>query len=310
MLVHRNFDSLPVFQNAVITIGTFDGVHRGHQKLIEKTREKALQIRGENVLITFDPHPRTIVFQNEDTLRLLSTMDEKIKLLEQYGADHLVIVPFTREFSLLSAKDYVEKFLVSHFHPAVIVIGYNHQFGHHRDGNIELLRKLSAQYHFQVEEIPKQMVDEIEVSSTRIRIALQEGDVKTTSHLLGHYYSLSGRVIRGEQLGRKLGFPTANLSVPEMFKLIPADGVYAVTINIDQETRNGVMSIGMRPTVNGSHRTIETYIFDFAADLYEKVITVNFIGWIREEIKFESLDLMAEEIGRDVIRAKKILTEI
>lgn len=307
MKVHQNPDSLPSFRKAVITVGTFDGVHRGHQVLIEKIRQLAHEIAGESVLITFDPHPRAVVFPNDDSLRLLSTTEEKIRLLEKLGVDHLVIVPFTKEFSLLSATAYVEEFLVKKFHPATIVIGYNHQFGHHRDGNIELLRKLADQNSFRVEEIHKQIVDDIEVSSTRIRIALQEGDVKTTSHLLGYFYSLSGTVTKGNQLGRKLGFPTANIVPDDKYKLIPSDGVYAIRIILGNEKRNGAMNIGMRPTVNGTFRTIEAYIFDFNRDIYGHEITVEFIEWIREERKFETLDLMIEEIRRDEIKAREIL---
>ena len=307
MIVHRNPDSLPSFRHAVITIGTFDGVHRGHQVLIGKIRQLAHEVDGESVLITFDPHPRAVVFPHDDSLRLLSTTEEKIRLLEKLGVDHLVIVPFTKEFSLISATAYIEEFLVKKFHPAIIVIGYNHQFGHHRDGNIELLRKLADQNKFRVEEIPKQIVDDIEVSSTRIRIALQEGDVKTASHLLGYSYSLSGKVTKGEQLGRKLGYPTANIVPGDKYKLIPADGVYAIKIILGNEKRNGVMSIGMRPTVNGTHRTIEAYIFDFNNDIYGEEITVEFIEWIREERKFETLDLMVEEIKIDEQKARATL---
>jgi len=307
MQVHRNIDMLPRFKNAVITIGTFDGVHKGHQQLIGRILQLSKEINGESVLITFDPHPRAVINPNDQSLRLLSTTEEKIKLLDSFHVDHLVIVPFTKEFSMLPARDYVEKFLAEKFHPAIIVIGYNHHFGHHRDGNIELLRNLSAQFYFRIEEIPKQMVDEIEVSSTRIRIALQEGDVSTASHLLGHKYSLTGKVVKGNQLGRKLGFPTANISVEDRFKLIPADGVYVVKVFVKDDWKNGVMNIGYRPTVNGTHRTIEVYIFDFTGDLYDQEINVEFVEFIREERKFETLDLMVEEIRRDEQTARRIL---
>ncbi len=309
MEVHRSSQTPLTFRNAVITTGTFDGVHRGHQKLIEQVNGAAEKINGESVLITFDPHPRSVVYPGDLSLRLLSTTDEKIALLRPLGIDHLVIVPFTKEFSLLSAKEYVANFLVLQFQPSIIVIGYNHQFGHHRDGNIELLRKLSAQYHFKIEEMLKQMVDDIEISSTRIRIALIEGDVTTARQLLGHYYSVSGTVIKGNQLGRKLGYPTANIAVSDEFKLVPADGIYAIRIDIDGETKNGVLSIGMRPTINGTERTIEAYVFGFSGDLYDKKLTLHFIRWIREERKFDTLDLMVDEIRNDEIKARKILAE-
>ena len=310
MLVHRNINALPAFHHAVLTIGTFDGVHKGHQQLIARIRRLSEEIEGESVLITFDPHPRTVVSQEKKPVRLLSTIEEKITLLESLGVDHLVIAPFTREFSMLSARDYVEKFLVEKFHPSIIVIGYNHHFGHHRDGNLELLQSLSARYQFRVEEISKQMVDEIEVSSTRIRLALDDGDVSTASHLLGHPYSITGKVIKGNQLGRKFGYPTANIEPDDSAKLVPADGVYAIRIQLPQsdQWKNGVMSIGYRPTVNGTHHTIEAFVFDFDGNLYDQQITVQFVQYIREERKFETVDFMIEEIRNDERIARQILT--
>jgi riboflavin kinase/FMN adenylyltransferase len=314
MNVHRNIEALPRFRNAVITVGTFDGVHRGHQKLILRILQLAAETGGESVLITFDPHPRTIVAHDGNPVRLLTTLDEKIRLLYELGVEHLVVVPFTKEFSMLSARDYIEKFLVEKFAPSVIAIGYNHRFGHHRDGNIELLRSGAARFGFQVEEIPKQMVDEIEVSSTRIRLALEEGDVKTAAHLLSHPYAITGRVVKGNQLGRKFGYPTANLDVADPSKQIPADGVYAVRALVPagggSEWKNGAMSIGFRPTVNGTHHTIEVYVFDYSADLYGQEIIVQFIEFIREERKFETVDLMIEEIRRDEEKARQILASL
>jgi len=310
MKVHKNPEALLCFRNAVIKVGTFDGVHRGHQQLIHRIKELAKNIDGESVLITFDPHPRTIVYPGDSSLYLLSTLQEKIDLLNHYEVDHLVVVPFTKEFSRLSAKKYVDQFLISKFHPAMIVIGYNHQFGHHRDGNIELLRKLSDKYDFTVEEIPKQLIDDIEVSSSRIRLALLEGDVKTASHLLGHHYFIEGKVVKGDQLGRKLGYPTANIQVPDRFKLIPGDGVYAVTAILGQQQFKGAASIGFRPTVNGNHRTIEAFLFDFNRDIYDQLLRVTFVAWIREEQKFKSMEKLVEEMARDVERAKVELNDV
>ncbi len=311
MKVHYNNNSLPVFKNAVITIGTFDGVHHGHQKLIEKIIQLAKQVKGESVLITFEPHPRIVVFPDDHSLKILSTIEEKILLLENLEVDHLVVIPFNKQFSQLTAKEYVVDFLVGKFNPATIVIGYNHQFGHHRDGNVELLKKLSDQFNFNVEELNKQMIDDIEVSSTRIRIAIQEGDVKTANQLLGHIYSLTGVVVKGNQLGRKLGYPTANVKIEDDYKLIPADGVYAIRCIFEMEeravTKNAVCSIGYRPTVNGTHRTVEAFIFDFDGNIYNQKLTIEFVERIREEEQFETLDLMVEEIRRDEIKARKIL---
>jgi riboflavin kinase/FMN adenylyltransferase len=280
------------------------------QQLIHRIKKLARAINGESVLVTFEPHPRTIVYPEDTSLYLLSTLQEKIDLLNQYKVDHLIVVPFTKEFSRLSAREYVDQFLVNRFHPAVIVIGYNHQFGHHRDGNIELLKKLSDTYHFTIEEIPKQLIEDIEVSSSRIRLALLEGDVKTASHLLGHHYFMEGIVVRGKQLGRKLGFPTANVQVPDKYKLIPGDGVYAVKAALGQHHFKGAASIGFRPTVNGNHRTIEAYLFDFNKDIYDQLLKITFIEWIREERKFESVEKMVEEMKRDVERAKVKLNNI
>lgn len=307
MQVHKNLSELPSLKKAVITVGTFDGVHLGHQHLIQRIKKLAAEISGESVLITFDPHPRTIVFPDDHSLRILSTLDEKIELLHEYHVDHLVVAPFTPDFSQMTARNYVDHFLAGLFHPAIIAIGYNHQFGHHRDGNIELLRKLSREYGYRVEEITKQIVDDIEVSSTRIRIALQEGDVKTAAHLLGHRYSLQGLVVKGNQLGRKFGYPTANISINDPFKLIPADGVYAIRASLNNGWIDGVASIGFRPTVNGRHRTVEAFLFDFERNLYDQQLKIEFVEWIRPEVKFETVDLMIAEIEKDVTLSKKIL---
>lgn len=311
MLVHTDIHSLPPFKNAVITTGTFDGVHLGHQKLIEKIKQLAAESGGESVLITFEPHPRTVVFPADQSLKLLSDKEEKIMLLSRQNIDHLVIIPFTKEFSQLTAGEYVSDFLVKYFKPGMVVIGYNHQFGHHRDGNVELLRKLSSTYHFKVEEISRQMVDDINISSTRIRIALQEGDVKIASRQLGYDYSLSGTVVKGNQLGRKLGYPTANIAVKDAYKLIPADGVYAVRCETKRNgqiiTKNAVCSIGFRPTINGTVRTIEAYIFDFNENIYDQQLKIIFIDRIREEKKFDTIDLMVKEIKVDVEKTKRIL---
>lgn len=309
MKVYKDISALPAFRQAVITVGTFDGVHQGHQHLIQHIRKRAAEINGESILITFDQHPRAVVYPEDPTLRILSTPEEKIELLQALKVDHLVIVPFTREFSKLSARDYVDQFLAGKFHPAIIAIGYNHQFGHHRDGNIELLRKLAAVYNFGVEEISKQMVDEIEVSSTRIRIALTEGDVRTGAHLLGHPYSLQGIVVKGNQLGRKFGYPTANIAVADPYKLIPADGVYAIRAQVKDQLLDGVASIGFRPTVNGRHRTVEAFLFDYDGDLYNTTLKIYFVEWLRSEVKFETVDLMITAIEKDVQNSKLILAK-
>lgn len=286
MKVYRSINNLPLFKNPVITIGTFDGVHEGHRHLIQKIKSLANENHGECLLITFDPHPRLVVYPDDKSLRILTTLNEKISFLEKEGVDHLIVVPFTKEFSLLSAKDYLQNFLIEKFHPSIIVTGYNHSFGHHRDGNIEMLKKFENEFHYKVEELNKQLVDDIAVSSTRIRIALNEGDIELASHLLGHSYSISGTVVHGQQLGNKIGFPTANISINDSLKLIPADGVYAVHVNYKNEKLKGMMNIGYRPTVDGLHHKLEVHLLDFDKDLYTEELEIHFVKRLREEKNF------------------------
>jgi riboflavin kinase/FMN adenylyltransferase len=310
MLVHNDTTHLPIFNKPIVTTGTFDGVHRGHVQLIETLTRHAQDTGGESVLITFDPHPRQVLNPEEDSLRLLTTREEKIRLLEKLGIDHVVFVAFNKAFAALSAHDYLKNFLVDKFHPAAIALGYNHNFGHHRDGNIELLKKYQDQFGYTVIEISKQIVDDINVSSTRIRLALNEGDLSTANHLLGRPYSFSGTVVTGRQLGRTLGFPTANLDIVDTQKLIPAFGVYAVKAWIGEEMNNGVMNIGNRPTVDGKNRTIEVHLFDFDRDIYNQTITVELWHYLRPEQKFEGLEALKAQINMDKMKAGQLLNLI
>jgi len=310
MKVYHSSNNLPEFKNPVVTIGTFDGVHAGHRKLIQKIKSIADKISGESVLITFEPHPRLIIHPEEKSLRILTTLDEKINLLESEGVDQLVIIPFTSEFSLQSAKDYIKNFLVNKFHPKVIITGYNHSFGHHRDGNIEMLRKHETEFNYKVEELNKQLIDDIAVSSTRIRIALSEGDIELASHLLGHTYAISGMVVKGQQLGNKLGFPTANISINDSLKLIPADGVYAVRIKYKNNFLKGMMNIGFRPTVDGLHHKLEVHLFDFNKDLYNEILEIQFVKRLREERKFLTVDDLKEQLHKDKEQSILILKDI
>lgn len=307
MRVYRSIENLPEFKNPVVTIGTFDGVHEGHRHLIQKIKSLAKEIGGESLLITFHPHPRLVVYPDDKSLRILTTLEEKISLLEAEGVDNLVIVPFTKEFSLHSAKEYLQHFLVEKFHPSVIVTGYNHSFGHHRDGNIEMLRRYESEFHYKVEELNKQLVDDIAVSSTRIRIALREGDIELATHLLGHSYSFTGSVVHGQQLGNKIGFPTANIEINDALKLIPADGVYAVTVIYKSEKLNGMMNIGFRPTVDGLHHKLEVHLLDFNQDLYNQSLEIHFVKRLRDEKKFSSLDELKEQLRKDKEEAILIL---
>ncbi|HRB69562.1 MAG TPA: bifunctional riboflavin kinase/FAD synthetase, partial [Chitinophagales bacterium] len=271
MQIHKGLQHLPNFKNAVLTIGTYDGVHFGHQQIIKRLNDIAAEINGESILLTFDPHPRLILNPNDNKLKLISTIDEKEELLEKYGLNHLVIVEFSKEFASMEADEYVEKILINNFHPKKIIIGYDHRFGKNRKGNIDLLRQLSTKYNYEVEEIPAQTLDEISVSSTKVRTALLEGDIIQANEFLAHPFTIKGNVIHGDKIGRILGFPTANIEVSNPHKLIPASGVYAVKIKIKDTYYKGALSIGYRETVfDNSKLTIEVFIIDFDGDLYNQ----------------------------------------
>jgi len=306
MRVFRHIDELPAFQNAVLTIGTFDGVHIGHKKIISRIEEIAREENGESILITFDPHPR-IVLSNDDSVRLLTTLNEKTELLRANGIDNLVVAKFSRSFSEMTPEEYITDFLYKRFQPNVVVIGYDHKFGKNRAGDINFMKDKGAELGFRLEEIPKQQVDEMSVSSTKIRQALQEGNIQQANSLLGHAYTVEGTVVRGDGIGRQLGYPTANLQVDEPYKLIPADGVYAVRVNYQETTYNGMLSIGIRPTFNGKMRTIEVNIFDFDQDIYGQKIKLAFVERIRPEIEFADADELIKKMDEDRQSALAIL---
>ncbi len=308
MRVFRNLQGLPQFKNSVITIGTFDGVHKGHQKLIERIKALAAANKGEDIIITFHPHPRIVINPEDKSLRLLNTIDEKIALLEKYGVDNVVIVPFSRDFSEQPAEVYVSDFLVKNFQPKYIVIGYDHKFGKDRTGDYLLLKQMKRQYGYEMEEIPKETIDDIGISSTKIRNALQSGEVRLATELLGHHYTVSGTVVRGLQNGRKLGFPTANISVSDEYKLIPKTGIYAVMVEYDGASYKGMLSIGYNPTFEGKEQTIEVNILDFGKDIYGVNLTLHFIDYIRDEKKFNSLDALIMEMKLDEVKTRDILT--
>ncbi|MEM8907985.1 MAG: bifunctional riboflavin kinase/FAD synthetase [Bacteroidota bacterium] len=300
MNVYNNLAELPKFQNAVLTIGSFDGVHSGHQKIIEQVRALARKIKGESILITFHPHPRLFLYPDDHSLKLLNTIDEKAQLMDYYGIDHLVVIPFTKAFSQQSPEAYIEDFLMAKFNPAHIVIGYDHHFGLHRKGNIHLLRTYEAKGHFQILEIEKQEVDHIAVSSSKIRQAVQQGAVKTAAQLLGHPYSLSGTVVHGQRIGNTIGFPTANLEHNHQHKLIPPFGIYAVQVIHQHQRYGGMLYIGDRPTLEEhTNLTIEVNIFDFNKNIYGDKLKVEFIDYIRADMRFDGLDKLALKLGRD-----------
>ena len=301
MLVYRNIELLPRFRNAVLTIGTFDGVHTGHQQLIAQMKKRAVEINGETVILTFDPHPRTVI-NAASGIRLINTLDEKIELLDTYGIDHLVIIPFTEEFAQLSPLDYISRFLIHCFHPHTLIIGYDHHFGKGRTGNYSLLKEQSAVYNYELLEIPAHLLDSISVSSTRIREAIGMGDMATANQLLGYPYFFSGEVVEGNKLGRTIGFPTANLVIAEKTKLIPGDGVYAVDVKVSdepQKTYRAMMNIGYRPTVDGSKKMIEVNIFDFDRTIYGETLQVFVKKFLRAEEKFSGLEALKEQLAKD-----------
>ena len=263
MKVHYKLPSLPVFKNAVITIGTFDGVHMGHRQVLAKLKQEAINAGGESVLITFDPHPRKIIQTAAQPIKLINTLNEKIELLEEFGIDHLVIIEFTQSFSEQSAEEYIRDFLIRQFQPHTIIIGYDHRFGKNRAGDYKLLEKMADVYHYQLKEISAHELNEIKISSTRIREALMQGNMDDANRLLGYTFFFSGEVIDGDKLGRLLGYPTANLKITDAEKIIPGDGIYAVYATYEQTKYKGMMSIGFRPTVNGTKRVVEKNHFYF-----------------------------------------------
>jgi riboflavin kinase/FMN adenylyltransferase len=309
MKVHRDIDNLPRFRNAVITIGTFDGVHQGHRQIIERLNAEAEAVGGESVIVTFHPHPRKVVSSTILGVRLINTLDEKIEMLEQLGVDHLVIVPFTDAFANQPAEEYVKNFLVDKFHPTTIIIGYDHRFGRERKGDYLLLEKLADKYNYKLLEIPKHVLDEISISSTRIRESLLEGKIEIADRLLGYEFFFSGTVVHGDKLGRKLGYPTANLKVQDEEKITPGNGIYAVYAQPEgfKERLKGMMSIGFRPTVDGKKRVIEVNIFDFDKEIYDETLKVFVKKYLREELKFNSLDELVAQIGNDKIESLKYL---
>jgi riboflavin kinase/FMN adenylyltransferase len=309
MIIHQGLEHLPDFKNAVLTIGTYDGVHAGHQAIIQRINQIAESIGGESVVLTFDPHPRLVLDGGSKDLKLISTIEEKIALLESFGLQHLVITPFSRDFASMEAEDYVRQTLVQKFHPKVIVIGYDHRFGKERKGDIHLLRKMGPEFGFQVEEIPVQTIDEISVSSTKVRNALMAGDIVTANQLLAHPFTLCGTVVHGDKIGRKLGYPTANILIKDPYKLIPPPGVYAAWVDVEGKRYQGALSIGYRPTVTekGELR-VEVFIRDFNKDIYGQELRLILMKKIRDDRKFENLDALILQMQEDVAQCWRILT--
>lgn len=329
MQVHSDISNLPFFRNAVVTIGTFDGVHTGHLQIIHQLIKEAALIGGETVIITFHPHPRMIINAaprpNYEEIKLLNTLPEKIELLQNQNIDHLVIVPFTKEFSEQAAEEYIRDFLVTKFHPHTIIIGYDHKFGRNRQGDYKLLESYQSIYNFKVKEIPEHVLHHVIISSTRIRHALEEGDISTANVYLGYPYFFEGKIIKGDKLGRTIGYPTANIEITDKNKLVPGNGVYAVEVSLVSRSKvnellnsndiaqstthiphlKGMMNIGFRPTVGGAKKVIEVNIFDFDTSIYGQTIIVYVRYFLRNEIKFNGLEALKEQLAIDKTNALK-----
>jgi len=294
----RSITAFNSSEKTIVTIGTFDGIHIGHQKILKDLIKTAKKEGKKSVLLTFFPHPR-MVLQKENKILLLNTIKEKSSLLEKMGLDYLIIHPFSREFSRLTALDFVRDVLVNKLNTSRLIIGYDHHFGKNREGNIHQLKEYSLLYDFKVEEIPAQDIDDVSVSSTKIRTALKEGNLKTANNYLGYHYMLNGTVVSGKKLGGTIGFPTANLEIKEPYKLIPKTGVYIIKTHINTVLYTGIMNIGFNPTVLGKHQTVEAHLFDFNEDLYGKEIMIEFIYFLREEHKFESVKELVVQLNID-----------
>jgi len=321
MKVHRDINNLPAFKNPAVTIGTFDGVHTGHLQVIHQLKREAEINGGESVIITFDPHPRMVLSRNQNrpSIHLLTTLSEKTELIAREDIDHLVVVPFTLEFSNQTAEEYISDFLVKKFNPKTIIIGYDHRFGNNRTGDYKLLEKYQKEFNYVVKEIPEHVLNHITISSTKIRTSLQTGDLQTAKECLGYDYFFEGKVIDGNKLGRTIGYPTANLEIENKNKLIPENGIYAVTLEIgdysqndgkafvSQSLHNGMMSIGIRPTIEDNRRTIEVNIFDFNKDIYGRIVRVYVKYYLRNEEKFDTMEELKNQIYRDEIKSRSLL---
>ncbi len=304
--IHSGLPGRSAIPNPSVTIGTFDGVHTGHRKILDRLNHSAREISGESVVVTFYPHPRMILHPADHGLKLLNTPEEKIELLDQAGIDHLVIVPFSREFSRQAPDEYVRELLVNGLAAKNLIIGYDHRFGRNREGDIGTLKTLSELFGFEVEEIPAQTMDAVEVSSTKIRNALMEGDLHAAKRFLGYHYSLTGIVEKGEGRGRTIGIPTANIRLNYDYKLVPLRGVYAVQVTVKNGQYRGVMNIGVRPTIGDNlAETLEVHILEFDAPLYGETITAELVCRIRDEKKFGSIDELRTQISHDMQIAQK-----
>ena len=309
MKVLTSLSSLPILRNPIVTLGTYDGVHTGHRAILTQIINKAKDTGKDSMLITFDPHPRQALGLGE--ISLLSTLEEKINLLSETGLDYLLILPFTKEFSTQGATEFITNVLIDQLNISEILLGYDHKFGHNREGDVHLLADVLTKTGRFVTEIPAQDVDEIIVSSTKIRTALIEGEIQTANRLLDYNYQVSGKVVLGNQLGRTIGFPTANIELTNTSKLIPSDGVYAVKLTVEGITHHGMMNIGIRPTVsNSQNRVIEVHLFDFNSDIYGKSVTITVCNHLRREQVFSGIEALTEQLKKDEVNSRRYFASL
>lgn len=306
MKIYQNINDFPKVKPAVVTVGTFDGLHLGHQKIICRMIELAKEINGETILVTFDPHPRLVVNTNSYEIKFINTQNRKFDLLNKLSIDHLIIIPFTKEFAKTSSEDFIKDYLIEKIGTKKLIVGYDHHFGRDREGNYQKLHQLGEQYGFDVEEITAQYIDDDAVSSTKIRKALMDGDITLANKMLGYDYSITGTVVEGNKIGRSIGFPTANIEIEDKFKLIAAGGVYACRIDIDGKRYIGMGNIGTRPTVGINGLVTEVHIFDFDKNIYGQEITIYFVDRIRDEKKFNGLEELKSQLEHDRIHVKNL----
>ena len=308
MKIYNNFSDFVKVPNAIVTIGTFDGVHLGHQAILKDMVKTAKEIGGETVVITFYPHPRQVLNINAANLRFITTQEEKLQLLEKSGVDNVVVVNFTKEFSRVSSEDFIRDYIIEHINPVKLVIGYDHHFGNNRMGDFSLLSEMQNKYNFKVQRIEAHDVENIAVSSTKIRLSLQQGDVSRANALLGYQFSYIGKVVSGNKIGREIGYRTANLDVKREFRLIEMPGVYATYADFEGKTYKSMTYIGKKPTINdGSEENIEVHIFDFDGDIYEKDLKIRFVKRIRDERKFDSLEDLKRQLEIDEKQIRELL---
>ncbi len=305
MQIFNHISDLNNAEGSIVTIGTFDGVHLGHQKIIKRLIDIKNKQGGNTLVFTFDPHPRKVLFPHQTDLKLITTTDEKCSLLKKFGIDNVVVFPFTKEFAAMQATQYVNEIIAKGLNTKTLVIGYDHRFGSSREGNIDTLKKLAPPNNFIVEEILAEEINQINISSTRIRKAIDEGDLDTANSFLGYSFFITGKVVKGKQLGRTLGYPTANIYVEDPDKLLPKIGVYSVNILLNKKYR-GMLNIGLNPTTDIDKKLkIEVNIFDFNEDIYEKEVTIEFVKRIRDEKKFANLDELKAAMAEDKIECLK-----